>query len=287
MHEVSYHLSYLASDVIKRIAVPSEPFNLINGGNFVCTPAWSLTKARVDDFHRLYIPVSGQAKVTSAGQTLPIRTGWVYLIPGHRPITHVCNRRMQVNWLHFRPSDLVDQMLLNQMGKIHSWPIEQWSYWNETIGQLDMYFAKHALQLAAATQAMLMDKVGQLLADLQDKQTLNDPRGLIHHLAPSITFMDAHALENPPLQVIADSVYLSPSHFHRMFQEAFRLSPHDYMLRQRMTTAFNMLRTGRWRVGEVAIRCGYDNLFYFSRVFKKYHGYTPMNVRKGNISAMP
>lgn len=267
--------------------MPSEPFNLLIGGFTICTPAWSNKCGHMDDFHRLYFPRSGQATLTAGGQTLHVTPGHVYLIPGHRQIMHVCPRRMEVEWLHFRSRDLVDQTLLDGMPCIHTWPAHEWTYWERVIAGMGVYFTEHTLDLAVAIQAMLMDKVGQLLVTLHNQQTRNDPQGVIERLNPAIAFMDAHALDNPSLQAIATTVHLSPSHFHRMFQTTFRLSPHQYMLRQRMTMAVKLLRTGRWQVSEVAIRCGYDNLFYFSRVFKKYHGIAPIEARKGNLPTMP
>ncbi|MBL4701295.1 MAG: hypothetical protein JKX85_08550 [Phycisphaeraceae bacterium] len=145
--------------------MPIEPFRLIKGGQFVCTPAWSNRAGNVDDFHRLYFPISGHAQLWADDQEVKIRPGSVYLIPGRRRISHVCRSAMQVNWLHFRACDLVDQALLDRMDAVHIWPAHDWDYWIDTYQQLDQLFAEHPLKLVTATEAMLMDQVGQLLVE--------------------------------------------------------------------------------------------------------------------------
>ncbi|MBL4701296.1 MAG: helix-turn-helix transcriptional regulator [Phycisphaeraceae bacterium] len=110
---------------------------------------------------------------------------------------------------------------------------------------------------------------------------------MIQRLGPAVDFMNTNAQNNPSLREIAAIVYLSPSHFHRLFQAAFSLTPHQYMLEKRMNKATKLLVSGRLRVSEVATLCGYDNLFYFSRIFKKYHGYTPTIMRNNSMPMQP
>jgi AraC-like DNA-binding protein len=91
--------------------------------------------------------------------------------------------------------------------------------------------------------------------------------------------MDAHFKRNPPLREIAASAGLSVPHFHRGFRRAFRTTPHEHMLRRRMDLARQLLGGTADPIGAVARQCGYEDQFYFSRVFRKSVGASPVGFR--------
>lgn len=257
------------------------PFVLLTGGNHVCTPVWSRRIGRTEHFHRLYFPISGRAVIERGLETCDLRASMIYLIPSHTRIAYRCDKRMTLDWLHLRMDDLEQDVLLAESERIFRWPARQWAYWRGVYRNMDDLIARPSEALLAATQAMLMDKVGRLVAQLREDRRRSDPTGLAEQLRPAIAFMDARFVDNPSLTQIASTVHLSPTHFHRLFRRGFGLTPHDYMLRKRMSMAAALLQSGRWRVGETASRCGYDDLYYFSRVFRQYFGRTAQQTRRG------
>lgn len=71
----------------------------------------------------------------------------------------------------------------------------------------------------------------------------------------------------------------------RSFRDAVHaatgMSPKAYMLRGEMAAAMELLRTSGMSVAEIAACFEYSSPFYFSRVFKKYYGLSPQQVRDG------
>lgn len=69
----------------------------------------------------------------------------------------------------------------------------------------------------------------------------------------------------------------------RSFREAVHavtgLSPKAYLLKGDMAAATELLRTTDMTVSEIAASLNYSNPFYFSRVFSKYHGFSPSEAR--------
>jgi transcriptional regulator GlxA family with amidase domain len=95
----------------------------------------------------------------------------------------------------------------------------------------------------------------------------------------SIAFMTQHL--NRPLQVstLAAMVSISPSHYFALFKRRTGRAPMDYFTRLRMEEARRLLDTTESSVKEVAAALGYDDPFYFSRVFKAVNHLAPSNYR--------
>ncbi len=92
--------------------------------------------------------------------------------------------------------------------------------------------------------------------------------------------LDAHYAETLTLAALARRAGLSTPHFSREFRRCFRTSPIDYLIRLRMQKAQYLLMDEHRNVTEVAAQVGYDNLFYFSRLFKRHFGHSPRELRR-------
>ena len=78
---------------------------------------------------------------------------------------------------------------------------------------------------------------------------------------------------------MAQSVELSPAHFSRMFHESTGETPHQFVLRNRIERAKEMLRAPRARVLDVAVACGFKTQQHFARVFRHVRGASPTEYR--------
>ena len=78
---------------------------------------------------------------------------------------------------------------------------------------------------------------------------------------------------------MAGSVDLSIAHFSQMFRKSTGQSPHQFVLRQRVEHAKDMLRKAEARVLDVAVACGFKTQQHFARVFRQMCGASPTEYR--------
>ena len=78
---------------------------------------------------------------------------------------------------------------------------------------------------------------------------------------------------------MAELAGLSPAHFSQMFRRSTGESPHQFVLRQRVERAKEMLRTPGMRILDVAIACGFKTQQHFARVFRRICGASPTEYR--------
>lgn len=72
---------------------------------------------------------------------------------------------------------------------------------------------------------------------------------------------------------------ISLSHFRRIFHQYLSCSPKQYVLQQRMKYAYKLLSETGVQVQEVARIMNYNNVFEFSRQFKKYFRFSPKYLK--------
>src|SRR5215469_13430528 len=78
---------------------------------------------------------------------------------------------------------------------------------------------------------------------------------------------------------MAELAGLSTAHFSQMFRRSTGESPHQFVLRQRVERAKEMLRTPGMRILDVAIACGFKTQQHFARVFRRMCGASPTEYR--------
>ena len=78
---------------------------------------------------------------------------------------------------------------------------------------------------------------------------------------------------------MAQAVDLSPAHFSRMFLKSTGETPHQFVLRNRIERAKEMLRVAEARVLDVAVACGFKTQQHFARVFRQICGASPTEYR--------
>jgi AraC family transcriptional regulator len=82
------------------------------------------------------------------------------------------------------------------------------------------------------------------------------------------------------LQQIAAEFGLSVSHFSRAFRISTGLPPHQWLLRQRVNAAKQLLTARDLSLSEIAISAGFANQSHFTRVFSAQVGASPAAWRR-------
>ena len=105
-----------------------------------------------------------------------------------------------------------------------------------------------------------------------------------HHLDSRVKQAIRHITENYAdtltISAVAESVSLNPVYFGALFKKETNVTFRDYLNTVRLNRAEDMLRAGKLNVTEVAQICGFSDVFYFSRLFKKYKGVPPSAVHE-------
>ncbi|MDW6002373.1 helix-turn-helix transcriptional regulator [Vibrio mangrovi] len=80
--------------------------------------------------------------------------------------------------------------------------------------------------------------------------------------------------------------HYTPSYFSKLFRQATGIGFRDYVCRKRIERAQKLLQTHKENhISQIAYQCGYRDVSYFSRLFKKITGTTPSEYRQRFFSS--
>lgn len=100
-----------------------------------------------------------------------------------------------------------------------------------------------------------------------------------------IDFMENNFRSDISLIDAASVVGLNPSYVSRLIKNHTGKSFTDYVADKRMSLAEKLLLTTDWKLDDIAQQIGYQNTYYFIKVFRKFYGTTPNKFRHaGNVA---
>lgn len=102
------------------------------------------------------------------------------------------------------------------------------------------------------------------------------------------SYVQTHLSDEIHLEQVADAVGFSPAYLSRLFKEKTGTNFVAYVNQMRIDASKAELLSTDYSVAQVAQRCGFENVSYFTRVFKKLVGVTPAKFRmcRGQIEKL-
>lgn len=145
-----------------------------------------------------------------------------------------------------------------------------------TLGYLAEEYNAALGQITPAMAHLVADLLYLLLRERFDTHKDEDP--LIQRAA---AYIESHC-SSPglTLQALATRLGLSAAQLTRRFGAVYGTSPAEYRTTVRLTKARRLLLESDETIGRIAIQCGYNSQFYFSRVFTSRMGQNPTQYRK-------
>ncbi len=95
-----------------------------------------------------------------------------------------------------------------------------------------------------------------------------------------LNYINEHITDNIPVDQLSRKAYMSRNRFFKWFREQFGVTPLDYINRERVRMAKQLLQRRNNVVSAVSRQCGFSDVNYFVRLFKKIEGITPGAYRE-------
>ncbi|MCL2456457.1 MAG: helix-turn-helix domain-containing protein [Defluviitaleaceae bacterium] len=247
-----------------------ENFKHINGSH-----EWLIEYKTINHTDLTYI-IGGQAIYTINRQKIFVEEGDMLCIPKGSELSAASNEPAKFecfaanfNLVSLDSEEISVPLPLHTKTGVHS--------------DLISHYRKLAEDFATRSPGYVMRSRARLMLILQrfmemlvyEVETFRyDPR-----VKQAIRHITEHYAEPLTISAVAATVSLNAVYFGTLFKRETRVTFRDFLNTIRINKAEDMLRAGKWNVTEVAGHCGYNDVFYFSRLFKKYKGIPPSAVQ--------
>lgn len=253
--------------------------------NRQCTPNWSLKGPSVYDKHNIILVYDGEALLTCNDNKYKVGKGnIIYYKPGDYRQGHTFpNSLMKCFTIDF----LYTIPILNDT----TWELRNINLPFPTIDKIqDSFLFSHLLDLFSKfTKTWLLEKhnrliqgraiFGEILSLLLRRKFEDDFNyDNIRKIEKVISYMTDHFTNQLTLQDLSNKADISPSYFESIFKSVTGKSPIGYLNDMRISKSKDLLNDGH-TISDVASLVGYNDIFYFSRCFKKHVGISPSQYK--------
>lgn len=208
------------------------------------------------------------------GESYETGAGGIFIAPSavkQTIVHHVdpVSRKIKIRWVFFDVvvNGVFDMDILYDYPVIASEPLR-----GILNGLLDEYFATKDS----------FDRVGICVKMARVLTEFSTPRKAPadERMFAVLQYMKTHYAEKVDIGRLASIANLSLSRFYALFKRAFGKSALAYLNEYRLSVASDLLIGSDFSVGEIAQRVGIGDQLYFSRMFKRKYGISPLNYRK-------
>lgn len=146
-------------------------------------------------------------------------------------------------------------------------------------------FANFYGMLDQYTLVRLIGLLYKLLGAVVEERLLSAPamakEYFSEYMESALTYVRGHLHEEElSITTVAESVFLNPVYFGRLFKNVMGMTFKKYVLNERMERAKRLLLETRDSISEIAVKVGIGNPSYFSQLFKQATGKLPSEYKK-------
>ena len=280
-------MKLIDGDVRDRYDIESHSFLQLNGCG-ITMPVDDFHYIRRNgrsDYHIVYV-TQGRCGVEYMGKNEIIKQGDFFLYPPHIPQDYIKFKDSKSIWLHFNGYEVDNILKENRLagGVYHK-------YFSPNIEQLFIQLMNeyHKHLVVSNEKGLLLSIICELskLINSDDEQTpqyysgfsSNLPNNVMSKVNECARFIVYNYNIDISVKDLADSCNLSQSRFIFLFKKITGTTPHAYQQNIRINNSKIMLSSTSHTIAEISRFLGYDDPLYFSRLFKKKTGLSPVQFR--------
>lgn len=226
--------------------------------------------------------VDGKGWIEMKGHRFQLQSNQLFVIPPHTPCRYGADEENPWTnyWLHFTGENA--KAYSPPTGQVLDIPLapdarveERLALFEEILQNTEDYFRFEKVVYANICLKLFLSSISYL--DVY--------RSVKHHsksdtLEKVIAYMKNNVDKNIRVADLAELCHCSSSNLYKLFKRNLNSSPTDFFIHLKMERARRYLLKSDMKIKEIAHKLGYEDPFYFSRIFRQHLGMSPAHFRR-------
>lgn len=213
---------------------------------------------------------SGKCEITVGNMLFSGQAGTLFVLPDSMPHNQIAIDTVGTLYVIFRNCVCFDDhprtLDLTQDIWIKRWLDDIFALRQEPHNHLNM--------LGAGLIFLILRRIAELETTMRQRTAFHPA------LLRAVTFIEQNFTNAITLNDIAKQAGVCPEYLCCLFKQQLNQTPVSYLLELRLKYAGRLLDDRYLSVKEISGLCGFNDVNYFCRRFKQYHGHTPGKLRE-------
>ena len=247
----------------------------------------TMSRNKHDDYLIIYC-LDGEGKLTVNKQIHIVKAGDIICLP--KGVAHAYKASettpWTIYWVHFsgdKSEDFIDYLAINSNNYVFPLGIHSrlTSDFESLLECRQYSYNINAFVHTASLLRQILTHIAQLQPLAKQQAAHNFDLERVHSL------MQARVHEQLELEALAETVSLSKFHFIKKYKELTGTTPINHFIHLKVERACHLLDVTTKSINEISFAVGYEDAYYFSRIFKKIMGISPSQYRRMRMGTFP
>ena len=234
--------------------------------------------------HELYYLVGGKTKYVIGDEIFNVGKGDIVIIPKdilHMTDSEECleNERYLFSFddevFDSETACLLDELLTHRLVHV---PANRREQFDEIVSAIERNYGREDQLSRATLKVHVMELVSYICHyGAETTPNVKEPDEVVHRISD---YINVNFKDDISLHELSRIFAFSESYISRKFKNVTGVGISEYITFVRIMNAERLLRSGNYSITKIAQMCGFNDSNYFSSVFKRIKGITPLKFAK-------
>jgi len=280
----------------------THTFTLLNVDHVELDSKWNY-KNVISPYFRLYYINAGAGEISDVSTNLKLEPGFLYIIPSFTLCNLFCKSYLSQYFVQFfeESSDGISLFANNRsIFRVKAAEIDIMNFArlleinpgrginrsdNPRVYEKNIFYKEYqelnnrqSMSTFTETHGILLQLVSRFLTPeiFENKDAGHVPAKILS----AISYIQLNLHRDLSVSYLAKRANLHTDYFSRLFYQHTGERPVRYIHEKRIERAQYLMVTTQMTYAEIATQTGFENVFYFSKIFKKITGMSPGNYKK-------